>query len=204
MRIFRVCSALVVVAVLPHSAFSAIRPSFSLDYSSWHATDVVLVVTTSADGTFDVIESWKGDLHAGERVVIPELRPNANAVPISRYPKSWPFHGEVSEQIPREPVSSRMILFLTRAGEKITTDGTQKRHRWIPSDLMESMKASVIWIDEGGLYCFEQPSNPGPTVLAPSGYSEGDVRDRVAEITRIQQSITATLAIADGSERAER
>jgi hypothetical protein len=168
MRIFRVCSALVLVA-LAHPAFPAIRPSFSLDYSSWHATHVVLVVTTSADGTFDVAESWKGDLHAGERVVIPELRPNANAIPISRYPKSRPFHGEVSEQIPRAPVGSSVVLFLKRAGEQIATDGTHKaeRHRWIPSDLMDSMKASVVWIDEGGLYCFEQPINPGPTVLTP-------------------------------------
>jgi hypothetical protein len=93
------CWSLILLVVLDHPAFSAIRPSFSLDYSSWHATHIVLVITTSTGGTFEVVESWKDDLRVGELLVIPELRPTSKAIPISRYPKSWSaaFRGGVSE-----------------------------------------------------------------------------------------------------------
>jgi hypothetical protein len=88
MPIFRLCWSVVLLSVLAHPAFPAIRPSFALDYSSWHATHIVLVITTPTEGAFEVVESWKGDLQAGERLVIPELVPVPNAIPISRYPKS--------------------------------------------------------------------------------------------------------------------
>src|SRR5215470_1865272 len=39
-------------------AFAGIRPSFSLDYSSWHATEIVLVEVTPMFGVFRVVESW--------------------------------------------------------------------------------------------------------------------------------------------------
>ena len=55
--------------------------------ASWAASNIVLVETTPIDGTFRVIESWKGDLSAGSQLVIPELIPAANALPISAYPK---------------------------------------------------------------------------------------------------------------------
>ena len=204
MRILRF-SFLVVAVFLAHQAFAGIRPSFSLDYSAWQATHIVLVVTTSKDGTFEVVESWRGNLPFGEKIVIPELSPNPSAVPMSQYPQAWPYWGEMSEQIPREPVGSRMVLFLTT--------GEQSRPRapisaevegWKASDLMGSMKASVIWLNEGGIYCFEQVINPGPTVLSPSRYSEADVRNRVAEVNDIRQNTATILAIKDGSERAER
>jgi hypothetical protein len=206
MRILRF-SFLVVAVFLAHQAFAGIRSSFSLDYSAWQATHIVLVVTTYKDGTFEVVESLRGNLPVGEQIVIPELRPNPGAVPISQYPQAWPYYGEMSEQIPREPVGSRMVLFL-----KSTTGEQSRPHApssaeaegWKPSGLMDSMKASVIWLNEGGIYCFEQFINPGPTVLSPSRYSEADVRNRVAEISDIRQNTATILAIKDGSERAER
>jgi hypothetical protein len=67
MRIFRVCWSLLLLAILAHPAFPGIRASFSLDYSAWGATHIVLVVTTPNDDTFEVVESWKGDLRVGER-----------------------------------------------------------------------------------------------------------------------------------------
>jgi hypothetical protein len=113
MRIFRVCWSLLLLAILAHPAFPAIRASFSLDYSAWGATHIVLVITTPNDDTFEVVESWKGDLRVGERLVVPELIPASNAVPISRYPKSSlaEIGGGVSELIPRQPVGSRMVHF---------------------------------------------------------------------------------------------
>jgi len=208
-RISRACWSLILLAVLARPAFSAIRPSFSLDYSSWHATDIVLVVTTSADSVFEVVQSWKGDLRVGERLVIPELGPAANALPISRYPKPWSeaVGGGVSELIPREPVGARMILFLKSSADTEAsasrTDGTEHRG-WKPSDIMENMKASTVWIDADQLFCFTQLMNPGPTVLSMLSDSEETLKDRVAEINGIQESLMAAAETKDGRERAVR
>jgi len=208
MRKFRMRWSLFLVFVLSHPAFPAIRASFKLDYSSWHSTHIVLVMTTSADGTFEVVESWKGDLRVGERLAIPELRPAPDAIPISRYPKSWSdaVRGGISELIPKEPVGSRMVLFSRRADETLGANGRDKigAQVWKPSDLMDTMNASVIWIDGDQLYCFTQFQNPGPSVLLAFPDSETKVRNRVAEINQIQENMTVALATTDGAERAER
>ena len=200
--------SLFLLFVLSHPAFPAIRPSFKLDYSSWHSTHIVLAITTPAGGTFEVIESWKGDLRVGERLAIPELRPAPDAIPISRYPKSWSdaVRGGISELIPREHVGSRMVLFLRRADETLGANGREKVRAqvWKPSDLMDRMNASVIWIDGDQLYYLTQLSNPGPSVLLTFPDSETKVRNRVAEINQIQENMTVALATTDGAERAER
>jgi hypothetical protein len=197
------------LVILARPALVAFRPSFSLDYSSWHATHIVLVMTTSTDGTFEVVESWKGNLRVGERLVVPELIPSQNAIPLSGYPQSWPTGASdgVSEQIPKQPVGSRMVLFLkSSAMEQVPTKRTDKpeRHGWKPSDIMDSMKASAVWLDGDQLYCFSQHLNPGPSLLLACRYSEERVRTRVAEIRGIQESMTVALAATDGEERAER
>jgi hypothetical protein len=196
MRALRPHILLFLVAFLTHAATAAFRPSFSLDYSAWHATHIVLVAITSNDGTFQVVESWKGDLLVGEQVVITELRPSRAAIPISKYPEPWPvgLPDGVSEQIPREPIGSRMVLFLTRTGEQ---------RIWKPSDLMDSMKASVLWIYGSDLYCFNQPVNPGPSILSLSHYSDPEVRSRVTHINRVQQEIKTALTVKDPTERVE-
>jgi hypothetical protein len=62
------------LAAIPVDA--GIRPSFSLDRCTWSATHIVSVQTTPTDGVFSVVESWKGDLKAGDSLEIPELKPN--------------------------------------------------------------------------------------------------------------------------------
>jgi len=202
-------STLIFLAFLAQAAFAGIRPSFSLDYSSWNATHIVLVTTTPKDGVFAVAESWKGDLTVGERIVVPELRPNQDALLASQYPDPWSkglWRG-ASGQLPREPVGSRMVLFLKGdAGAQTATQAKDNRdlRKWKPSDLMDTMKSSVIWIDGDHLYCFEQIINPGPSILSESQYSEGDVRSRVAEIKSVQEEMLTAIAAQDGAERAER
>jgi len=207
MRVFRVFRSLILLAVFAYPAFPAIRPSFNLDYSSWHATHIVLAITTSVEGTFEVIESWKGDLRVGERLVVPELRPTAN-VPISGYPRSLEasFRGGVSELIPKEPPGSRMVLFLKSSTDEQAQNSTLKteRHGWKSSDGMDAMKASAVWINGDELYGFAQIINPGPSVLSKLPYSEAKLRSRVQEIDDMQANITAALAAKDGAERAER
>ena len=80
-------SALVFSFVPP--SLAGIRPSFSLDYCSWHATDIVLVEVTPKPDVFRVVETWKGDLKTGHLVTVPELQPLTCALEIVAYPKEF-------------------------------------------------------------------------------------------------------------------
>jgi hypothetical protein len=158
--------------------------------------------------TFEVLESWKGDLKVGERIVIPQLRPAPKAIPISLYPKSWAeaIAGGVNETIPSETVGSRLILLLRSAGGMAPKNGANKagRNSWEPASLFDEMKTSVLWVDGGRVYSFVQLLNPGPSVLFDLEVSEQKVRDRVAEIDNAQRELTASVAESDGALRAER
>jgi hypothetical protein len=148
------------------------RPSFSLDSCTWDATHIVLVVTTSESDPFTVMESWKGDLKPGDNIRVPELKPDSDAVPISRYPEGKAFeHADesgVSGRIPRQPIGSQMILFLKWNLERETpSQPTNIQHsgQWQPASLYGGMKVSVVWIDGGQPFCFQQGTYPGPSAL---------------------------------------
>ena len=77
-------------------ALGGIRPSFSLDYCSWHATDIVLVEATLTPATFRVVESWKGDLEPGRTVTVAKLPTNCSCCgalrlseAVRRNPERW-------------------------------------------------------------------------------------------------------------------
>lgn len=176
---------------------AAVRPAFSLDYSAFHATDIVMVRTTSDGAIFEVVEAWKGNLPAGEHLVIPELRPDPNAAPISAYTQSSP-QGVDREALPNQPPGSSMILFLRN-----TQSSASSRSKWLPSDLMNSMKASAVWIDGNHIYCFEQTFNPGPSILNTSARSTLYLHDRVSQIAGIQRELRDVLAMQDARQRAE-
>jgi hypothetical protein len=79
------CFLLVLLAVLLIPAFGSFQPSFGLDYCSWNATHIVLAEVTPQDGSFKVIESWKGSLNAGDHVSVSQLEPGPHAIPIALY-----------------------------------------------------------------------------------------------------------------------
>jgi len=147
---------------------AGIRPFFSLDSCTWDATHIVVVATTSEGDVFTVVESWKGDLKAGDTLKVPELKPDSDAVLISRYPEGAVFdHADesgVSERIPRQPVGSQMVLFLKQHEEKDALShatNIQASGQWQPASLYGGIKVSVVWIDGGQLFCFQQRMNPG-------------------------------------------
>ena len=194
----RVSLSAILLAGFLHPTLAAIGPSFSLDYCSWHATDVVLVEVTPKPGVFGVVESWKGDLERGSPVAVPELQPLTGAMEISFYPKRL---GEIgpsglNEQIPAQPVGSQMVLFLRKGADGL-------REQWRPADLFNEIKTSVIWIDSGHLYRFQQVINPGPTILVPWELSLDKMKDRVTEIGRIQLELVKVIVIEDAAARAE-
>jgi hypothetical protein len=183
---------------------ASIRPSFSLDRCSWFATHIVLVQTTSEDGVFSVVESWKGDLNPGDLLDLPELRPKNDAVGISNSQKPEGFGSEdaegISEQIPRQAIGSRMILFLKKQAAETSPGAPQK---WAPA--LGAMKISTIWIDAGKAYCFQQWMNPGPSALSLCMWSPARSSDVAIFTARIQQvlQVQQDLKLADLLENAE-
>src|SRR4051812_5465923 len=118
MRVLFRSRVIVLLALLPQLGLAAIRPSFTGDSDAWRSTDIIVVSITSRDGTFIVDNVWKGDLRPGARIVVPELIPARDAFSVSLYPEFWKnpegWNSSIAEQIPRQPVGSRLILFLKR------------------------------------------------------------------------------------------
>lgn len=141
--------SLILVAGVIHPTLGRIGPSFAVDYCSWHATDVVLVEITPSPGVFRVVESWKGNLEPGSPVAIPQLLPTADAKQISSYSFNEFGARGPREQIPAQPVGSRMILFLKNEPGAF---GEQ----WRPADVFKEIKASVVWIDRGRAMAFDK------------------------------------------------
>lgn len=191
-----------------------LRALFSLDWASWSAPNIVLVETTPIDGTFRVLESWKGDLSAGSQVVIPDLIPKVNALPISAYPKWWaPDRSGIAEQIPRQPAGSRLVLFLRR--NKLDSGAAHRSEwvGWVTHTDEDSMKISAVWIDAGATYFFTQRfTTSDPLALTVLGeydreekrfepYSEESLKQYVENVLRVQSEMTAILAEKDGRAR---
>lgn len=192
--------------LLAGSARGGVRPNFSLDNAAWDATHIV-VVEIVAPGTFKVLESWKGDLPAGSRLIIPPLKPAATAHPIAEYPRgaAEAIQKGFAEQYPRQPAGAKMILFFT--AETVTPvagkTGRAARPQLKSPDFPGNPRASVAWVEGAELWCFVQPENPGPSVLTPCGEVEAAQR-RVVEVVGLQREIAAAAEEPDGRERAAR
>jgi hypothetical protein len=214
----RVFWCAILLAVLSQSGLAMLRALFSPDSASWAASNIVLVETTPIDGTFRVIESWNGDLSAGNQVVVPELIPKANALPISAYPKWWTpaDRSGVAEQIPRQPAGSRLVLFLRKNKPEA---GDMRKSEWLgwsPGAGEDSMKISAVWIDRGGTYFFTQMRDTSePLVLTVFGeqvqgeqrfapHSGEWLKQDVERVLGVQNEMTAILEEKDGRARALR
>ena len=192
-------SLMIVASVLP--VRGAIRPSFMLDYSAWHSTDIVLVTATEVDGQFSVVEAWKGNLHSGARISIPELRPDPKALPLSRYPHRSFCHDLVKEVVPRQLLGAQLVLFLKKDAAS-STEGDALHQHWSASSFEGDMKASAVWIDGARLFSFIQVMNPGPSCIEPWDMSLDKLKNEVAEVIKVQRELTSVADVKDGSARA--
>ena len=206
----RLCLPLILLAISPRLTPARMEPSFELDYCTWHATDLVLVEVTAKDGVFSVVESWKGELRPSELITIPELTPAFGAKPISLYPTKTNFFAHddkagLGEQIPRQPIGSRMVLFLRSRGDSEVSRSTDANaaEKWRPADVFDKMKTSTAWIDGEQVYGFQQLINPGPSKLFVLHSSLQQMKARVTEINRIQKELTEVVSNGNSSARAE-
>ncbi len=194
-----------------HAGF---RPSFSLDSCTWDATHIVLVATTSEGDVFIVMESWKGDLKAGDTLRVPELKPDSDALPIPRYPEGEAFdhtdESGVSGRIPRQPVGSQIVLFLKQRQEKDASSqatNIQASGQWQPASVYGGMKVSVVWIDGGQLFCFQQQMNPGPSALGRCWQrTQMDwpaLIGRIKDVLQTQDNLARVFRLEDRNARVE-
>lgn len=158
------------------NSYAGIRPSFSLDYSAWNATHIIVATEgEEIDGNFTVLESLKGSLGYGETISIQEL---SN------------FKSESSRQVKEGyseiPIASKfvtgakMILFL-RANPKSKTI-------WESADFYKDFKTSVLWIEGEQTFAFIQTMNPGNSVLVGYGKKEIEIKSQIFEINGIENS----------------
>ena len=205
-----VCSWLGILTALSFPAFASFQPSFGLDYCSWNATHVVLAVITPQDDDFEVIESWKGNLRPGERITVPQLKPGPDAISVALYSKQRrpydPSGNDTIEDTPRQPVGSRLVLFLRRnsgVDQAPNAAAATTESEWQPADFFHEMRSSVIWMNGAQLYVFRQWHNPGPSLLSNWDKSLADIQARVIEVTQLQEALTGAVRVKDKSERAE-
>jgi hypothetical protein len=195
--------SLIAVLLFTIHAEAGIRPSFVLDYCTWHATHIVIATEgDEIDGKLTVLESWKGDLQPGEVVSIPELaifKPQS-----SREVKRGIFG---SEKPKKYVTGSRMILFLRKLDRPVETlnEPVDKSHgsdRWEPAS-RQGMNVSVLWIEGGQSFAFIQVMNPGDSILTYYDDSEREIIDQAFEVLHLQERVNSSVAIQDESKRAE-
>ena len=178
-------------------ASAGARPSFSLDLSVWRATHIVLATEGDLiDGHIKIIESWKGDLEPGARVVLPGLADFADVE--SRRVHNWWYPQDLPEPYARVVTGSRTILFLVKPDPAERTSSTNffrrivssKATAWLPAVAYRDsgFKFSVAWLERGEAYAFRQVMNPGPVVLAHIGTAV-DIKARVVGIDVISTSL---------------
>lgn len=166
---------------------AAIRPSFNLDYSVWKATHIVLATESGTiDGRLKVVESWKGDIKPGMKLILPEL--GAFADEKSRRVHYLWKRPDLPEPYVRFVTGSRIVLFLVKSTEPHQAGiPDSKTPVWLPSSYAGhgSFKTSVAWIENGEGYAFVQVVNPGPSVLIHLGTAI-EIKARVAAFNVIQ------------------
>ncbi|MFC1636050.1 hypothetical protein ACFL5Z_14510 [Planctomycetota bacterium] len=195
-------SLCVALFIAVNHSWAAIRPSFMLDYSAWHATDIVVASEgDTVDGNLSVLDVWKGCLTPRKALSLPALA--AFAEEKTRTVSS--FWASEDDSVPPAIMSARrMILFLRRAIPVERDDQRLEAVQWLPASRFGGMKVSTVWIERGNAYAFTQVINPGPSILIRQGFSESEIKKRASEINQIQESLKKIAADPDPGGRAKR
>jgi hypothetical protein len=173
--------------VLLIAAATEIQPSFHLESSAWRATDIIVATEgDKVDGKLTVLEPLKGGLKKGDTVQVSDLARFAAAEARAIHGDRGPGEG------PTHVTGSRMILFMVRA-----QDGT-----WEPATSWKVWSAATLWIEGKEVFGFDQPNNPGPSLLVQLQLEEGAVREHAVRTSRIAADLTRAAKIADLDKRA--
>jgi hypothetical protein len=181
-------------------SWAARRPSFMLDHSAWHATDIVIASEgDTVDGNLTVHETWKGHLAPGNALSIPDL--DAFASKEARTIK-FPWKSRNANTPPIILSGRRMILFLKHPVPIAGKMHNLESAHWQPASFFREMRVSVAWVEQQHVYAFTQIVNPGPSLLMSQGLSEEEMKERVSKIEEIQGALAEIAADANPGERA--
>lgn len=166
---------------------SEIQPSFHLEDSAWRATDVVIATEgDKVDGKLTVLEALKGGLKKGDIVQVSDLGRFAA-------PEARAIHGERETGNELTHVTgSRMVLFMVRG-----RDGA-----WAPATLWKEWSVAALWIEGKEVFGFDQPNNPGPSLLVDLRLEEAIVRKHVVLTANISEDLALAARTADLEKRA--
>jgi len=174
--------------------FAEILPSHNAQYSTWQATHIVVV----EEGK--VLESWKGNLKAGDK--LPK-----GAVRFTEIPKPGPDPWRKLSGEP-EPVitGKRMVLFLSY--ELPFEEGAKKpvwmgaAHQSHPFNAITAA-ADVVWVEGDRVYSSSQSMNAGGYALQENG-GVAALKQRVDIGLALQTMFHDAKKETDDGRRAER
>lgn len=204
------CAAMSIILAVTPSARAEIQPSFQLDLYAWNASHIVLATEgKKIDGLLEVLESWKGDCRPGEKLIIPELA--AFEAEASRVVAKGLFDRDNDAKRPTHVTGSKMILFLCRSHSPDRKNDPPSA-RWISALGVYGLegyglKVSVVWIERGHAYAFQQENNPGPCQLVALGgrlgrpETEQELKAHVRKVTDHWAQIEKAKSLTDLDER---
>jgi hypothetical protein len=186
-----------VITIFATSADARLRPSFDATHSSAVATHVIVAEQDNANAArLTVSQSWRGDLHEGDSINIPELAQFQDA----------PWQGKT------------LVLFLVRS-TTWTDDGDGDDHqtRWLPaarhgygpvfaggfapSDQLDRFNIAIAWVQDDQVFAMIQVMNPGP-VVPTAWFKELDVLKAIVDQRAADtDSVWAAMRVADPAKR---
>jgi hypothetical protein len=181
-RIF-LAGILILVFAFPLTAKSHIVAD--LDKCAESATHIVVVTEgDKIDGQLEVLESWKGDLQVGEKLIIPEL---AVFAPLEARAVHCMIPLIICSPHPQIYVScAKMLLFLCQK-----KDSSSEVKEWSGIGEMDIISATV-WMEKEGSYRFIDRYKEDKGVLTHGEMSwdsriEGLIRTKIAEMNKEQK-----------------
>jgi hypothetical protein len=187
-------AALLVFSLLGvNTAEARIEPSFNVETATVEATHVVLVTQDAKrEGSFRVVESWKGDLKPTAELHLKDF---------SLPEKARRIYGNTlipTDVEPRLVTGQRIVVFLYRSvgadGHEVWQAAMCTRFRNGKTSVRNPfpLVVSAIWIEAGKAYAVQQLKNPGPARMHPlwsaheAELNEQQVKDDVLRIVRDQ------------------
>lgn len=174
--------------------FGGIMPSFDRENGAWHATHIVVADGgDDHDGEFKVIESWKGDLKAGQQLSIPELAIFAD--PATR--KISERYGRREDDTRKVVTGRKMVLFLVESDER-----EQWHSAMMHFEHRHHIDFSVVWVEDQDTYAIKQPISPGPNVIVVMEGGLAKLKSDVERFVKLQSRMNTSAEIEDPAKRA--
>lgn len=175
------------VALLILISFAAqaarLQPFFSVEVCSFEATDIVVVTPVSNKAELHVVETIKGDLRAGEPLILNEL--------------SWKSDASASPPPHMDP-GERAIFFLLRPGAQFVSGlPAEPSHAngWRSAIAFEDMRFSTAWLRSGDVFAFVPLGDHAKVELQKLDVSEQEFRRQIQKGVQLRASFDQAMAL---------